>query len=89
MRKKMLIITFIIILIIQAIMPINVNAASTVFSENIRFQWKDSGNGYGVCIPSNASEYQNIPVIVWLHGLGECGKGRKWCKNSTDFRQQF
>ena len=43
------------------------------FDSSITFSWQSFKNNeglvdYGMCIPSNANEYEEIPLILWLHG---------------------
>ena len=91
MNKKIIIITFIIILIMQAIIPIKSSAVDenqapqvsekSIFDPNITYtyEWvlgKKLGYSYDFVLitPSNANEYRELPVIVWLHGAGGAGQ---------------
>lgn len=92
MKKKIIITISIIILIIQAIIPIKTNAFvdtyeidsspakkenqkadNSIFSDNITFKWsyfegKDNIMPYGLYSPNNADNFEELPLIVWLHG---------------------
>lgn len=51
-----------------------------LFNKNITFAYEYINNGdvmpHGLFIPSSASEYESVPLIVWLHGAGEKGVGK-------------
>lgn len=80
MKKKIIVTLFIIIAIISLniIFEKNVQAANdenAFFSDDITFEWEYFTEGemmaYGLFSPSNAEEYESLPMIVWLHGSGE------------------
>jgi len=91
MKKKIIITLFIIILIIQTIVPIKINEVLAnskveIFDDSITLNWDYSSGGevmpYGWFEPSNANEVKNIPLIVWLHGGGEDKAGEDQLKNA-------
>lgn len=89
MKKKIIILLFVIVLIGQTILPIETNTYSesvtieksktsnTIFDENITFNWSyykgEEFMRYGLYTPSNADKYETIPLVVWLHGNDEKG----------------
>lgn len=78
--KKKTIITFLITVIILLIilMPKTVHAAEEdlLFSDDITWEWEYFSEeetdtmAYGIMIPSNADKFEEIPMIVTLHGWG-------------------
>ena len=85
MKKKITIIAFIIMVIIQLItLDIkeidsingkieNKKAENTSFSKDITYKWEwhaksDNLMGYGLWTPSNAKDFQSVPLILYLHG---------------------
>jgi len=96
-RKKIIILFFVIILTLQTIIPIEISIDSnpgimkiaknnTIFDENVTLNWSYYNGGefmkYGLYTPSNANEYEAIPLIVWLHGSGEVGSSESTFYNS-------
>lgn len=84
MKKKIITTLFIMITIIlvNIIIPKTVNAAKPAeevepFAEDVTWEWEyttDKANiPYGLLIPSNAEEYEVLPMIVHLHGWGAGG----------------
>lgn len=94
---KKIVIVFFLILINLLTMPLQfinkslaTNSTSTTnisfFDDSISFNWEyvqnDSTMPYGLFTPSNANKLDSVPLIVWLHGYGEVGKGEKELINS-------
>lgn len=53
------------------------NTGNTLFDDNVTFKWsyprKSEANNkmqYGLYAPSDADNFGNLPLIVWLHGRG-------------------
>lgn len=84
MKKKICIIGFLSVIIIQLIIfELNEitsisgkiekqKTSNTVFSNEITYEWKYYDGGdvmtHGIYIPSNANEFESVPLIVHLHG---------------------
>ena len=98
MKKRTIIIIFIIILMVQTIIPQKINASNktyeinsnsekigsqisenSIFGSDITFTTnyvvteEENVLDYLLCTPSIADDYEAIPLIVWLHGLGDKG----------------
>lgn len=93
MKKKIITTLFIMltIILVNIITPKTVNAAEVEpFAEDITWEWEyweDKANiPYGLLIPSNAEEYEALPMIVNLHGWGGAGTSEEDLHNTSIVR---
>ena len=96
--KKKIIILFVIVLVLSLVIPKEIKmysnlgiigtakTSSTIFDENSTFTWSYNKSEdlmrYGLYTPSNADEYESIPLVVWLHGSVETGSSERGFYNS-------
>ena len=100
MKKKITIISLILIISIQLItlnikeidsthgIIENKTAADIIFSTDITYEWEwnkksDKMMAYGLWTPSNASDFQSVPLIVYLHGHDGTVRGEKTLKKEN------
>lgn len=85
-RKKFIIVLVIILMILSLFgIPYKIDskagniekqkADNSIFNDNITYKWEYHKKGdlmaYGLYTPSNAKDYEKIPMILYLHGSGE------------------
>ena len=65
----------------------NKKSANKIFSKDITYEWEYYEDGdvmtHGIYIPSNADEFQSVPLILYLHGSGGTGPTENSLKNTS------
>lgn len=89
--KKIIITIVLLSIIFNFFIPIKVEATKTssknsVFDADITYEYDylqdEGGMLYALYTPSTATENKSLPMIVWLHGMGEFTQGEGWFKNT-------
>ena len=78
MNKKLIKTIFGLIIILLLPLIVQASETTSIFGDDITWQWEYRGVDeieegmlpYGLYIPSDADKYENIPMIVSIHGYG-------------------